>query len=327
MNDRQANRYCVLVEVELPPSPTGDPGKVTTAPLADHLRAYDPGARVWGIQEGKAGVDAAWRKLHQLSAEIERGASTGLMTHSAHKAMSFFRDIFPASFWRENGIGATRNTDREGTNPVSDDKVTVSREALTQLFGRWALPPWSDADGNHWLGGDVDCAPLARQIATDIEALVAGRTPPSLVAPGLRNGLQDLVNEYGMMGVCLTIEEHRAELANGVFGSDRPAGHPSHRGAETRADDKGESVTPDSDGGASDGWIVDPADPRFLPDLVESAWGIIANAGCAHSPVGWTQETPEWQSAAAAWRQKYHAWLASICHPAATTVAEGGFRE
>jgi hypothetical protein len=40
-------------------------------------------------------------------------------------------------------------------------------------------------------------------------------------------------------------------------------------------------------------------------DLLETAWGIIANAGGGD----WTRETPDWQDAAARWRDRYHATL------------------
>ena len=37
-------------------------------------------------------------------------------------------------------------------------------------------------------------------------------------------------------------------------------------------------------------------------DLLESAWGIIANAGGGD----WTTQTDDWQRAAARWREEYH---------------------
>ncbi len=40
-------------------------------------------------------------------------------------------------------------------------------------------------------------------------------------------------------------------------------------------------------------------------DLVESAWGIIANAGGGD----WTTQTDDWQKAAAVWRERYHRYL------------------
>ena len=41
----------------------------------------------------------------------------------------------------------------------------------------------------------------------------------------------------------------------------------------------------------------------ILYDLLEVAWGLIANAGGGD----WTKETPEWQDAAARWRDNYFA--------------------
>ena len=49
--------------------------------------------------------------------------------------------------------------------------------------------------------------------------------------------------------------------------------------------------------------LVSETEP--LADELESAWGIIANAGGGD----WTKETPEWQEAAAKWRDRYHALL------------------
>jgi hypothetical protein len=38
-----------------------------------------------------------------------------------------------------------------------------------------------------------------------------------------------------------------------------------------------------------------------MDDCIETAWGIIANA----SGGNWNRESPEWQEAAAGWRDKY----------------------
>lgn len=65
---------------------------------------------VWGVISG---VDAAYRKLRQLSAETERDASKGDRIHSAHKAMSFFRDMFPPAFWKWKLIGGEPLRDPE----------------------------------------------------------------------------------------------------------------------------------------------------------------------------------------------------------------------
>jgi hypothetical protein len=43
------------------------------------------------------------------------------------------------------------------------DFVVLPRDALLELFGELALPPWIDADGSV-LGGGIDCAPIAQRI-------------------------------------------------------------------------------------------------------------------------------------------------------------------
>lgn len=43
-------------------------------------------------------------------------------------------------------------------------------------------------------------------------------------------------------------------------------------------------------------------------DLVEAAWGIIANAGQGD----WDREHPDWKAAAERWRDRYHATLPKV---------------
>ena len=43
-------------------------------------------------------------------------------------------------------------------------------------------------------------------------------------------------------------------------------------------------------------------------ELIESAWGIIANVN--HGD--WTGETQEWRDAAEKWREQYHDWLQTL---------------
>lgn len=45
-------------------------------------------------------------------------------------------------------------------------------------------------------------------------------------------------------------------------------------------------------------------------DLLEAAWGLIANAGQGD----WRRESEEWQQAAAEWRERWHAWLEEHIH-------------
>lgn len=62
------------------------------------------------------------------------------------------------------------------------------------------------------------------------------------------------------------------------------------------------------------GWY-DPNGPATLAadpagkhaDLLEAAWGIIANAYCGRE--GWSAAAPDWQEAAKQWRDEYHASL------------------
>lgn len=43
-------------------------------------------------------------------------------------------------------------------------------------------------------------------------------------------------------------------------------------------------------------------------DLLESAWGIIANAGGGD----WDTQTPEWKAAAIRWRDRYHLTIPNL---------------
>jgi hypothetical protein len=47
------------------------------------------------------------------------------------------------------------------------------------------------------------------------------------------------------------------------------------------------------------------ADTTAQERLCETAWGLIANAGGGN----WNTETPEWKTAAGAWRDEYHAMI------------------
>ncbi len=50
------------------------------------------------------------------------------------------------------------------------------------------------------------------------------------------------------------------------------------------------------------------ADDFVDRDLVDWAWGIIANVGGGN----WDRETPEWQTAAGKWRDRYHDTLHEV---------------
>ena len=45
-----------------------------------------------------------------------------------------------------------------------------------------------------------------------------------------------------------------------------------------------------------------------IADLLEEAWGLIANAGMGD----WEKETPEWRIAAGRWRDEYHTALPEL---------------
>lgn len=100
----ETRRLVLLVEVTIPK------GRWSSTEIESEFRAslpkrYDP--TVWGCIEG---VDAAYRKLRQLSRETEADRSKADRVHSAHKALSFFRDMFPVQFWRWKLIGAEHET-------------------------------------------------------------------------------------------------------------------------------------------------------------------------------------------------------------------------
>lgn len=50
-------------------------------------------------------VDATFRKIRQLARETEEGATLGDRVHSAGKAISFFREMWPTRLWNWWEIG------------------------------------------------------------------------------------------------------------------------------------------------------------------------------------------------------------------------------
>jgi hypothetical protein len=57
------------------------------------------------------------------------------------------------------------------TTPVSArdaEYVVVPRAALFEFFGRMALPPWQER--GKWIGGNIDCAPIAEEITSWVDA-------------------------------------------------------------------------------------------------------------------------------------------------------------
>lgn len=96
MSDQRRRLYLVEMTTE---------GRTFSAvDMTEELQGLMPAARpvVWGAVSG---VDAAYRKLRQLSRETEQNATHGDRVHSAHKALAFFRDMFPDRFWDFKRIG------------------------------------------------------------------------------------------------------------------------------------------------------------------------------------------------------------------------------
>lgn len=104
-------RHVFLVEMDVPPEALTEHG-FSTRKIETLLRERtgQTDLRVWGLVDG---ADAAYRKLRQLSNEIGRGDSVSNLTHSAYKALSFFRDMLPAAFWEAKRIGGPHPTDEE----------------------------------------------------------------------------------------------------------------------------------------------------------------------------------------------------------------------
>jgi hypothetical protein len=56
--------------------------------------------------------------------------------------------------------------------PDDEGEVVVLRLTdLVQLLGRFGLPPWPDGRGG-WLGGDVDCAPIAENMRRALQRIM-----------------------------------------------------------------------------------------------------------------------------------------------------------
>lgn len=80
--------------------------KWSSSGLESHLLEVIPqlGPVVFG-EMPVSEVDAAFRKLRQLSRETQEEDTLGNRVHSAYKAVSFFQDMFPARFWEWFEIG------------------------------------------------------------------------------------------------------------------------------------------------------------------------------------------------------------------------------
>lgn len=96
----ETRRRVLLIEVDAPK------GRWSSRRYEAELNRRVPDLRpvVFGEVSGSE-VDGAFRKIRQLARETEREASYGDRMHSAQKAVSFFRDIWPDRFWDWFAIG------------------------------------------------------------------------------------------------------------------------------------------------------------------------------------------------------------------------------
>lgn len=62
-----------------------------------------------------------------------------------------------------------------------------------------------------------------------------------------------------------------------------------------------------------------PGELTETSDLIELAWGLIANASSGN----WERESKAWQDAAVTWRKLYHAWLSERVPAPAPAPAAG----
>lgn len=97
----------ILIDIDTPD--THAPSRRwSSAELSNELsKQLGQPVHVWG-EISASEVDAAWRKLRQLSRETEEGATQDNRVHSAHKALSFWQDAFPVRWWQHHRIGDKR---------------------------------------------------------------------------------------------------------------------------------------------------------------------------------------------------------------------------
>lgn len=93
MSANEPVRRVVLIEID-------STRQWSSAALTEYLNERIPELRpvVFGAMAGSE-VDGAYRKLRQLSREVEQRRPTGDLIHSAHKALSFFQDMIPDRLW------------------------------------------------------------------------------------------------------------------------------------------------------------------------------------------------------------------------------------
>lgn len=64
----------------------------------------------------------------------------------------------------------------DGPDEYPADTVLFGWAELLAMFGEFALPPWYSPAGDE-LGADIDCAPLAQQIADRLRKLALSPAP------------------------------------------------------------------------------------------------------------------------------------------------------
>jgi len=109
----KTKRRVLLVELDAPlnhPTRQTWSAREVEKDLQEKLGSEYGEIKLWG---SVGGIDGAYRKLRQLSAETEKDRSKNDRVHSAHKALSFFRDMFPQRFWEEKRIGGSHPTREE----------------------------------------------------------------------------------------------------------------------------------------------------------------------------------------------------------------------
>lgn len=97
----------LIIDIDVPDRDDGSQ-RWSADDLSDHLtEVHGSPVYVWG-QLSSAEVDSAFRKLRQLSRETESDDTKRNRVHSAHKALSFFRDMFPTKWWDHHRPGERR---------------------------------------------------------------------------------------------------------------------------------------------------------------------------------------------------------------------------
>lgn len=97
----------LLIDIDTPDRDDGSRRWSSSELSADLTERLGEPVHVWGEVDASA-VDGAFRKLRQLSRETENDALQSNRVHSAHKALSFFRDLWPAAWWDAHEPGRSR---------------------------------------------------------------------------------------------------------------------------------------------------------------------------------------------------------------------------